>query len=135
MSDNPDLSSRLAELAPKQKQPNSAAVLNNWIARAERGFGVDGGGRLGWLVASTILTAALQRAVAADGQSRFLLKIVDEDLTPGPSAALRHAATIHNPGFYEAQRACRSTWNIPRFVQGFDGAFNGDLAWSHKSRT
>ncbi|HET9650091.1 MAG TPA: DEAD/DEAH box helicase family protein [Microlunatus sp.] len=55
------------------------------------------------------------------------LRIVDEDLTPELSAALRHAATIHNPGFYEAQRARRSTWNIPRFIQGFDVAVDGDL--------
>ena len=74
MSNSPDLSSRLRALKPKQKQPSSANVLNNWIAKAERDLGVDEGGRLGWLVASTIVTAALQRAVAADGQSRFLLK-------------------------------------------------------------
>ena len=53
--------------------------------------------------------------------------INDEDLTPELSAALRHAATIHNPLFYEAQRARRSTWNLPRFIQGFDIAINGDL--------
>lgn len=55
------------------------------------------------------------------------LTIRDEDLTPEVSAALRHAATIHNPAFYEAQRARRSTGGIPRFIQGFDVAFNGDL--------
>ncbi len=55
------------------------------------------------------------------------LRVLDEDLTPELSAALRHAATIHNPAFYEAQRARRSTWNVPRFVQGFDVAINGDL--------
>jgi hypothetical protein len=55
------------------------------------------------------------------------LTIRDEDLTPELSAALRHSATIHNPAFYEAQRARRSTWNIPRFIQGFDVAANGDL--------
>ncbi len=55
------------------------------------------------------------------------LRIRDEDLTPALSAALRHAATIHNPGFYEAQRARRSTWNIPRFIQGFDVTVSGDL--------
>ncbi len=44
------------------------------------------------------------------------LKFRDEDLTP---AALRHAATIHNPALHEAQRSRRSTWNIPRFIQGF----------------
>ena len=55
------------------------------------------------------------------------LVIRDEDLTPALSATLRHTATIHNPGFYETQRARRSTWNIPRFIQGFDVAVNGDL--------
>lgn len=55
------------------------------------------------------------------------MRVRDEDLTPELSAALRHAATIHNPGFYEAQRARRSTRNIPRFVQGFDVAIGGDL--------
>jgi len=55
------------------------------------------------------------------------LTVREEDLTPELSAALRHAATIHNPAFYEAQRARRSTWNIPRFVQGFDVTISGDL--------
>lgn len=55
------------------------------------------------------------------------LTIREEDLTPELSAALRHAATIHNPAFYEAQRARRSTWRIPRFIQGFDVTINGDL--------
>lgn len=49
MSDSPDLSSRIRGLTPKQKQPNSATVLNNWIARAEQDLGIDEGGRLGWL--------------------------------------------------------------------------------------
>jgi superfamily II DNA or RNA helicase len=62
------------------------------------------------------------------------LVIRDEDLTPTLSAALRHAATIHNPGFYEAQRARRSTWNIPRFIQGFDIAVTGDLLLPRGSR-
>lgn len=74
MTDSSDLSTRLHELKPKLKHPNSATVLNNWITKAEQDLGVGEGGRLGWLVASTIVTAALQRAVAADGQSRFLLK-------------------------------------------------------------
>ena len=55
------------------------------------------------------------------------LTISDDDLTRDLAAALRHATTIHNPGFYEAQRARRSTWNLPRFIQGFDVATNGDL--------
>ncbi len=55
------------------------------------------------------------------------LTVRDEDLTPELSAALRHAATIHNPAFHEAQRARRSTWNLPRFIQGFDITVAGDL--------
>jgi hypothetical protein len=55
------------------------------------------------------------------------VRIQDEDLTASSAASLRHAATIHNRAFYEAQRARRSTWNIPRFIRGFDVAANGDL--------
>ncbi|MDR0489561.1 MAG: DEAD/DEAH box helicase [Propionibacteriaceae bacterium] len=62
------------------------------------------------------------RAVLGTG-----LIIRNEDLTPELSAALRHSATIHNPAFYEAQRARRSTWALPRFIQGFDVAISGDL--------
>jgi len=55
------------------------------------------------------------------------LTIKDADLSPELSAALRHAATIHNPAFYEAQRARRWTGRIPRFLEGFDVAIGGDL--------
>lgn len=74
MAEQADLRTRLRELKPKQKEPNSATVLNSWISKAERDLEIDEGGRLGWLVASTIVTAALQRAVTADGHARFLLK-------------------------------------------------------------
>ena len=67
-------------------------------------------------------TPAQVRAMLGAG-----LVIRNDDLTPELSAALRHAATIHNPSFYEAQRARRSTFNISRFIQGFDIAINGDL--------
>jgi hypothetical protein len=64
----------MRELKPKQKQPNSATVLNNWITRAEQDMDTPEGGRLSWLVASTVATAVLQRTVAEDGASKFLLK-------------------------------------------------------------
>jgi hypothetical protein len=70
----PGLAAKLATLRPKTKPPSSATVLNNWIAQAERFLDAPQGGRLGWLVASTVTTAVLQRAVTADGQGRFLLK-------------------------------------------------------------
>ncbi len=73
------ISSRLARLvaglAPKAKQPNSSTVLNAWIAQAENKLGPEArGGRLGWLVASSVAIAAVQRAVDADGRQLFLLK-------------------------------------------------------------
>ncbi|MDR1512580.1 MAG: nucleotidyl transferase AbiEii/AbiGii toxin family protein [Propionibacteriaceae bacterium] len=71
--------SRIAELigqlAPKAKQPVSATVLNKWIAQAEGKVGPEAkGGRLGWLVASSVAIAAIQRAVDVDGRQLFLLK-------------------------------------------------------------
>lgn len=69
------LAGDLARLAPKTKAPVSAAVLNKWIAQAEGALGLGGkGGRLGWLVASTVAIAAVQRALDVDGRQMLLLK-------------------------------------------------------------
>jgi hypothetical protein len=73
------ISSRIAKLvaglAPKAKQPNSSTVLNAWIAQAESKLGSEArGGRLGWLVASSVAIAAVQRAVDTEGRQLFLLK-------------------------------------------------------------
>lgn len=65
----------VAALPPKTKQPASAAILNNWIAQAETRLGPEArAGRLGWLVASSVAIAAVQRAVDSDAQPLFLLK-------------------------------------------------------------
>ncbi|MHA3725081.1 nucleotidyl transferase AbiEii/AbiGii toxin family protein [Leucobacter sp. HY1910] len=68
-----NLSEAIGQLHPKDKAPNSARVLNTWIAQAERRLESDGG-RLGWLVASTVVAAALQQAVDTQGRPYFLLK-------------------------------------------------------------
>ncbi|HBX82866.1 MAG: nucleotidyl transferase AbiEii/AbiGii toxin family protein [Propionibacteriaceae bacterium] len=68
-----DLAAALNHLRPKDKAPGSARVLNSWITQAERHVGCDGG-RLGWLVASTVVAAALQQAVDTQGRPLFLLK-------------------------------------------------------------
>ncbi|MGN6250267.1 MAG: nucleotidyl transferase AbiEii/AbiGii toxin family protein [Marmoricola sp.] len=78
MSDE-HLASRLAALLrtlkPKTKEPVSTKVLNTWIAQAEGKLGDDAkGGRLGWLIASSVAIAAVQRAIDADGRHLFLLK-------------------------------------------------------------
>ncbi|MGL5859295.1 MAG: nucleotidyl transferase AbiEii/AbiGii toxin family protein [Angustibacter sp.] len=71
--------SRLAELlktlTPKAKQPISTRVLNTWIVQAEGRLGEEAeGGRLGWLVASSVAVAAVQRARDSEGRQLFLLK-------------------------------------------------------------
>ena len=78
MTDKPApsrIAALLRQLVPKTKQPVSAAVLNGWISQAEGKLGADtGGGRLGWLIASSVAIAAVQRAVDGDGRQLFLLK-------------------------------------------------------------
>ena len=44
-------------------------------------------------------------------------------LTPGLAATLRHAASMHNPEFYERQRMRASTYNIPRFLHCYQGDY------------
>lgn len=68
MTDHP-----FARLTARGKEPASANVLNAWIQQAQVKVDIAPD-RLGWLVASTVVIAALQRAVYADGQPRFLLK-------------------------------------------------------------
>jgi hypothetical protein len=55
------------------KVPNSKAVLDSWLNDIEKDTKIDTG-RISWLVASTVATAVLQRAVQTDGTPRFLLK-------------------------------------------------------------
>ena len=60
-------------LAPRGKPPATVRALETWIQQAEQKVGV-GSRRLGWLVASSAVIAALQRVVHADGEPRFLIK-------------------------------------------------------------
>jgi len=78
MTDNPSaerLSDVLNRMKPKDKVPISATVLSNWITKAADDIGPEAtGGRLAWLVASSIAVAAVQRAIDAEGNQLFLLK-------------------------------------------------------------
>ena len=50
-------------------------MLNNWIAQAETRLGDEAkGGRLGWLIASTVAIGAVQRALDDECRQLFLLK-------------------------------------------------------------
>lgn len=74
-SKQPRTTDLLRELTPKTKPPASASILNSWIAKAQQQLGAEsGGGRLGWLIASSVAIAAVQRAVDSDGRQLFLLK-------------------------------------------------------------
>lgn len=55
------------------------------------------------------------------------IRLVQAELTPGLAATLRHAASMHNPLFYERQRMRASTWNVPRFLHSFDETIDGGL--------
>jgi len=55
------------------------------------------------------------------------IRVEQAELTPGLAATLRHAASMHNPLFYERQRMRASTWNIPRFLHSYDETLDGGL--------
>lgn len=63
----------LESLPARGKEPRSKRHLDDWVAHAadETGMAVR---RLGWIVASSIVVAALQRALHDDGHPVFLLK-------------------------------------------------------------
>jgi hypothetical protein len=44
------------------------------------------------------------------------VRLEQAELTPALAAALRHAASMRNPLFYERQRMRAYTWNVPRFL-------------------
>jgi superfamily II DNA or RNA helicase len=66
-------------------------------------------------------TAALRVRLGAG------IRVEQAELTPGLAATLRHAASMHNPLFYERQRMRASTYNIPRFLHAYDETLDGGL--------
>lgn len=61
------------KLPPRGKPPATVRAIETWIQQAEDKVGI-GAARVGWMVASNVVIAALQRARHADGFPRFLLK-------------------------------------------------------------
>ena len=55
------------------------------------------------------------------------IRVAQAELSPALASALRHAASMHNPEFYERQRMRASTYNIPRFLYSFDETIDGGL--------
>lgn len=67
-------------------------------------------------------TAALVHAEIAGR-----ITVRSEDLGPAMVSALKLAASMPNPLFYEKQRQRRSTWDTPRFLTSYDETLEGDL--------
>ncbi len=55
------------------------------------------------------------------------IRLEQAELTPGLAATLRHAASMHNPEFYERQRMRASTYKIPRFLHCYQETIDGGL--------
>ena len=55
------------------------------------------------------------------------LNIRSAELGPAMISAVKHAASMLNPEFYERQRQRQSTWNVPRILHFFDETLEGDL--------
>ncbi|HZJ07025.1 MAG TPA: DEAD/DEAH box helicase family protein [Nocardioidaceae bacterium] len=55
------------------------------------------------------------------------LTLAGSDLTPSLLSALKHAAAMPNPLFYERQRRRVSTWDVPRFLRSYDETLEGGL--------
>ena len=78
---------------------------------------------------STAVSSATRPVAAAVMHVRLAagIRVEQSELTPGLAAALRHAASMRNPLFYERQRIRASTWNVSRFLHSFDETFDGGL--------
>ncbi len=63
----------IIDLPVKNRPVPSVQAMNRWLSDAQQQTGV-GSRRLGWLVASTVVVAALQRTLAADRKPLFLVK-------------------------------------------------------------
>ncbi|MBB6402717.1 TOTE conflict system archaeo-eukaryotic primase domain-containing protein [Arthrobacter sp. AZCC_0090] len=77
------------------------------------------------LPASSKIVPRPALVVGATFASRMTIK--SADLGPAMISAVKHAASMQNPDFYERQRQRRSTWNIPRFLRSYDETLEGDL--------
>jgi hypothetical protein len=60
-------------LKPRGKPPATARAIEKWIQEIERDLDI-GSRRLGWMVASGVVIAAIQRALHTDGLPKFLIK-------------------------------------------------------------
>ncbi len=64
-----------------------------------------------------VVTAPVEPPSAICARAGAMLSIDRVGVPPALVAALKHAASLHNPEFYEKERMRFSTWNTPRFIR------------------
>jgi superfamily II DNA or RNA helicase len=65
----------------------------------------------------TTVTTAVEPPAVIGARAGAMLSIDRVGVPPALVAALKHAASLHNPEFYEKERMRFSTWNTPRFIR------------------
>jgi superfamily II DNA or RNA helicase len=72
------------------------------------------------------VSATVKPPSSIDARAGAMLSIDRVGVPPAMVAALKHAASLHNPEFYEKERMRFSTWNTPRFIRCYREAL-GEL--------
>ena len=122
----------LANLEPHQDQWCYLSTLGRMTPKevslaADKAGRVPAGNEVTSLAAPVSTKIRPEAATAVRARLGAGIRVELADLTPALAASLRHAASMHNPQFYEKQRMRASTWDIPRFLQFFDETIDGGL--------
>jgi superfamily II DNA or RNA helicase len=122
----------LENLEPHQDQWSYLSTLGRMMPKevtraADKAGRVPAGSEVTRLTAPASTKIRPEAATVVRARLGAGIRVELADLTPALAAALRHAASMHNPRFYEKQRMRASTWDIPRFLQFFDETIDGGL--------
>ncbi|MBV9451898.1 MAG: hypothetical protein JO345_39035 [Streptosporangiaceae bacterium] len=122
----------LESLEPHQDQWAYLSTLGRMTPKevtraADKTGRVPAGSQVTRLAAPVSTKIRPEAATAVRARLGAGIRVDLADLTPALAASLRHAASMHNPLFYEKQRMRASTWDIPRFLQFFDETLDGGL--------
>ncbi len=74
---------------------------------------------------ATKIDVAVPRSIEVELGATIRVKAAS--LPPALLTTLRHAASLHNPAFYDRERRRQSTWDTPRFLRLYDETAEGDL--------
>ena len=122
----------LENLEPHQDQWSYLSTLGRMTPKevsraADKAGRVPAGSQVTGLAAPVSTKIRPEAATVVRARLGAGIRVEMADLTPALAASLRHAASMHNPRFYEKQRMRASTWDIPRFLQFFDETIDGGL--------